>query len=329
MLMDANGRLAAVSILVVLNVTGCETRQSLERRPRPTAQMLGVRVQDAQLDYATLLFEVEVSNPSGADVSVTGLRYGLASGPKMFLSAMPVSERVVPARVTTAISLTDTVVYERLLRALDARPGSTIPFSLESRLSMEPPGGEPLQVALKHSGQLFLPLTSSDGTGGDGTQTVDVIYIATPQDVVEKMLSMANVRQEDLLYDLGCGDGRIAVTAARKYGCRALGYDIDPRRVKESRHSVESNHLGHLVTIEQQDIFTVDLKPADVVAFYLNPVVNRRLIPQLQRLKPGARIVSHSFPVGDIQPDEVVTMISKEDGSEHYIYLWTAPLTPD
>ncbi len=327
--MGANGRLAVVSILVVLSVTGCETRQSIEGRPRPTAQILQVRVQDAQLDYATLLFEVEVSNPSGADVSVKRLRYGFASGPNMFLSATPVVETVVPGHVTAVLSLTDTVVYERLLRALDVRPGSTIAFSFESRLSVEPAGGESLQVALKHSGQLFLPLTSSGGAGGDGTQTVDVIYIATPQDVVEKMLSMAQVKREDLLYDLGCGDGRIAVTAARKYGCRAVGYDIDPRRVRESRASVTSSRVGHLVRIEQQDIFTVDLKPADVVAFYLNPVVNRRLIPQLQTLKPGARIVSHSFPVGDIKPDEVVTMTSKEDGGEHSIYLWTAPLRPD
>jgi hypothetical protein len=113
------------------------------------------------------------------------------------------------------------------------------------------------------------------------------------------------------------------------YGCRAVGYDIDPRRVRESRENAKKNNVEHLVTIEQRDIFTVDLRPADVVAFYLNPIVNRRLIPQLGALRPGSRIVSHSFPVGDIKPDEVVTMTSKEDGQEHHIYLWIAPLEQD
>jgi len=143
------------------------------------------------------------------------------------------------------------------------------------------------------------------------------------------MLSMAEVRKDDLVYDLGCGDGRIVVTAAGKYGCHAVGYDIDPRRVQESRDSVSKNNVGSLVQIEQKDIFTVDLTPASVVAFYLNPVVNRRLIPQLQTLKPGSRIVSHSFPVGDIEPDQVVTMTSREDGQEHYVYLYKAPLKMD
>lgn len=312
-----------------LGVTGCETRRDAEPGPAPTGRILALRVQDARVDYATLEFDVELANASEAELSVKAVRYGLASGPNMFLSATPIPETAVPGSATTVVSLTDTVVYERLLRALRARPGSTIPFTLESRLSVELAGGQPLQVALKHTGQLFLPFTSPAGAGGDGTRTLDVIYIATPQDVVDKMLSMADVREEDLLYDLGCGDGRIAVTAARKCGCRSVGYDIDPRRVQESRHRVESSHLGHLVTIEQKDIFAVDLKPANVVAFYLNPVVNRRLIPQLRTLKPGARIVSHNFPIGDIEPDQIVTLLSRQDGQEHCIYLWIAPLGPD
>lgn len=327
----AGARQQAVVVLafLFLGVTSCETRRYAEPGPAPTGRIVALRVQDAQVDYATLEFDVELANASEAELSVKAVRYGLASGPNMFLSATPVLETAVPGHATTVLSLTDTVVYERLLRALDARPGSTIPFSLDSRLSVESAGGQPLQVALKYTGQLFLPLTSSDGTGGDGTRTVDVIYIATPQDVVDKMLSMADVREGDLLYDLGCGDGRIAVTAAGKYGCRAVGYDIDPRRVQESHRSVETSHLGHLVTIEQKDIFAVDLKPADVIAFYLNPVVNDRLIPQLRTLKPGARIVSHNFPIGSIEPDQIVTMISEEDGQEHSVYLWTAPLGPD
>lgn len=312
--------------ILLLGVTSCQIRQQAEPGPAPTARIVALRVQDAQVDYATLEFDVELVNASEAELSVRALRYGLASGPNMFLSATPVLQTTVRGNATTVIPLTDTVVYERLLRALDARPGSTIPVTLESRLSVEWAGGQPLQVALKHSGQLFLPLTSSDDAGGDGTRTVDVIYIATPQDVVDKMLSMADVREKDLLYDLGCGDGRIAITATKTYGCRSVGYDIDPRRVQESRRNVESARLEQLVRIEEKDIFTVDLRPADVVAFYLNPVVNRRLIPQLRTLKPGARIVSHSFPIGDLEPDEVVTMTSEEDGKEHRIYRWTAPL---
>jgi SAM-dependent methyltransferase len=155
---------------------------------------------------------------------------------------------------------------------------------------------------------------------------LDVIYISTPQDVVERMLTMARVQKDSLVYDLGCGDGRVLVTASRKYGCHAMGYDLDPRRVEEARANARQAGVERFVAAEQRDIFTVDVRPADVVFLYLNPVVNRRLIPQLQTLEPGSRIVSHSFPVGDLKPDEVVTMTSREDGQEHYIYLWTTPL---
>ena len=322
-------QVALVLPIVLLGVIGCQSRPHAAPGPLPEGRILALRVQDAQVDYATLEFDIELANASEADLSVTALRYGLASGPNMFLSATPIQETTIPGHATTVLALKDTVVYERLLRALGARPGSTIPFSLESSLSVESAEGGPLQVTLKHSGQLLLPLTSPDGAGGDGTRTVDVIYIATPQDVVDKMLSMADVREKDLLYDLGCGDGRIAITAAKTYGCRSVGYDIDPRRVQESRRNVQSAHLKPLVGVEEKDIFTVDLRPADVVAFYLNPVVNRRLIPQLRTLKPGARIVSHSFAIGEIEPDQIVTMTSEEDGQQHVIYLWTAPLGAD
>jgi hypothetical protein len=321
------GRRAVVVLtILLLGVMSCRTWRQAEPGPASTARILALRVPDARVDYATLEFDVEFVNASEAELSVKALRYGLASGPNMFLSATPVRETTVPGYATTVLPLKDTVVYERILRALNAHPGSTIPFSLELRLSVESAAGGPLQLTLKHAGQLLLPLTSSDDAGGDGTRTLDVIYIATPQDVVDKMLSMAEVREKDLLYDLGCGDGRIAITGAKTYGCRSVGYDIDLRRVQESRRNVERTHLESLVRIEEKDIFAVDLRPADVVAFYLNPVVNRRLIPQLRTLKPGARIVSHSFPIGNIEPDQIVTMTSEVDGKEHRIYLWTAPL---
>ena len=155
---------------------------------------------------------------------------------------------------------------------------------------------------------------------------LDVPFVPTPHDVVEKMLELAAVTKDDLVYDLGCGDGRIVVAAAKKYGCRAVGFDIDPRRIKESRENVAENQVGPLVKIEERNIFQVDLTPANVVTMYLLPDVNKKLIPQLRKLKPGSRIVSHSFSLEGIEPDKVVRLESKEDKWKHTIYLWTTPL---
>jgi len=154
----------------------------------------------------------------------------------------------------------------------------------------------------------------------------DVVYVPTPQDVVDKMLDLAQVKKDDLVYDLGCGDGRIVVTAAIRHGCKAIGYDIDPERVKESRENVEKNKVGNLVTIEQKDIFTLDLSEANVVTLYLLPKLNVKLIPQLEKLKPGSRIVSHDFNMEGVKPDKVVKLTSSEDQSRHKVFLWTSPL---
>ena len=157
-------------------------------------------------------------------------------------------------------------------------------------------------------------------------QAPDVEFIPTPQDVVDKMLELAKVKKDDLVYDLGCGDGRIVVTAAKRYGCKAVGYDIDPQRVKESLENVEKNNVGHLVRIQQKNIFTLDLSKADVITLYLLPELNVELIPQLEKLKPGSRIVSHDFGMEGVQPDKVITVNSNEDEDEHEIYLWISPL---
>ncbi|KPK75582.1 MAG: hypothetical protein AMJ79_10905 [Phycisphaerae bacterium SM23_30] len=154
----------------------------------------------------------------------------------------------------------------------------------------------------------------------------DVVFVPTPQEMVDKMLELAQVKKSDLVYDLGCGDGRIVVTAAKKYGCRAIGYDINPDRIRESRENVKKNNLGHLVTIEQKDIFTLDLSQANVITLYLLPSLNVKLIPQLQKLKPGARIVSYDFDMKGVEPDKVVPVTSTSGYSTHSIYLWTAPL---
>ena len=157
------------------------------------------------------------------------------------------------------------------------------------------------------------------------TRTPDVVFVPTPQDVVDKMLETAQVTKDDVVYDLGCGDGRIVVTAAKKYGARAFGFDVDPQRIKESNENVEENGVGNLVTIEQKDIFTLDLSKANVVTLYLLPTLNVKLIPQLEKLKPGSRIVSHDFAMRGVKPDKVIE-INSENGADHTIYFWTTPL---
>ena len=158
--------------------------------------------------------------------------------------------------------------------------------------------------------------------------TPDVVYVPTPQEVVDRMLELVQPKKDELLYDLGCGDGRIVVTAAIKYGSRAVGYDIDPRRIADSNKNVADHNVGHLVTIEQQDIFTLDLSQANVVTLYLLPQLNVKLIPQLQKLKPGSRIISHDFDMRGVKPDKVERFTSS-DGEEHTLYLWTAPIQRD
>ena len=153
----------------------------------------------------------------------------------------------------------------------------------------------------------------------------DVIFVPTPQEVVDKMLELAAVKKGDKVYDLGCGDGRIVVTAAKKYGARGVGYDIDPERVKESLANIKRNGVGDRVQIKQADIFTLDLRDANVVTLYLLPRLNVRLIPQLEKLKPGSRIVSHAFDMEGVTPDKVV-QVKCRDGEESTVYLWTTPL---
>jgi predicted RNA methylase len=148
------------------------------------------------------------------------------------------------------------------------------------------------------------------------------------------MLQLAEVKAGDIVYDLGCGDGRIVVTAAQKFGVKAIGYDIDPQRVKEARENVRKAGVEHLVTIEEADVFTLDLTGASVITLYLLPALNVRLMPQLAKMKPGSRIVSHNFdmrgakplsttPV-QIPPGETENAFFEEDGV-HTVYKWVVP----
>ena len=159
-------------------------------------------------------------------------------------------------------------------------------------------------------------------------RTPDVVYVGSPHDVVAKMLEVAQVKKGDVLYDPGCGDGRICVMAAKKYGCKAIGFDLNPVRIRESLENIKRNGVEKLVRIERKDIFTVDFSEATVVSIYLLPWMNKKLVPQLQKMKPGTRIVAHDYSIEGYPPDKTITMTSKQDAVEHYIYLWTLPLKP-
>ena len=148
----------------------------------------------------------------------------------------------------------------------------------------------------------------------------DVIYVPTPEAVVEAMLQVANVGKDDVVYDLGCGDGRIPVTAAQKYGARGVGIDIDPERIAEANENVRRTSVGDRVKIIQGDLFEQDLSPATVVTLYLLPSLNVKLMPKLMKeLKPGTRIVSHAFDMGDWKPEKELDVEGRK------VYYWTIP----
>jgi SAM-dependent methyltransferase len=170
----------------------------------------------------------------------------------------------------------------------------------------------------------------------------DVPYVPTPEKVVAKMLEMASVGKEDVLYDLGCGDGRIVITAAKELGCRGVGIDIDPQRIKESRENAANEGVEDRVEFRLMDLFEADIHPASVVTLYLLSSVNLRLRPTLLRdLKPGTRVVSHDFDMDSWLPDESVVLeidsTLGEDPSladeffvdnywnKHRVYFWIIP----
>jgi outer membrane protein assembly factor BamB len=153
-------------------------------------------------------------------------------------------------------------------------------------------------------------------------------YVPTPQDVVEAMLEAAATKSSDAVYDLGSGDGRIVITAAKRYGCSAVGVELDGALAEESRLRVREALMGAKVTILQEDLFKADFSRATVIALYLGEPANERLLPKLRALKPGVRIVSHEHLLGKggPPPDRTQRMVSSEDGSEHAIHVWTTPL---
>jgi 2-polyprenyl-3-methyl-5-hydroxy-6-metoxy-1,4-benzoquinol methylase len=152
------------------------------------------------------------------------------------------------------------------------------------------------------------------------SRSPDVIFVPTPQEVVDEMLKVANVRKGDVLYDLGSGDGRIPVTAARKFGVRGVGIDIDPERIREANANAKKNGVENLVQFRQEDLFQADISQATVVTLYLLPDLNVKLQPKLwSELKPGTRIVSHQFDMGEWKPEKKIQLGGRT------IYFWTVP----
>lgn len=148
-------------------------------------------------------------------------------------------------------------------------------------------------------------------------------YIATPDDVVDRMLTLAQVTRDDVVYDLGCGDGRIPIAAARKYGARGVGLDLDPKLVALAQANARAAGVDSRVEFRVEDVLTADISPATVVTLFLLSSSNERLRPMLTRqLKPGARIVSHAFSMGRDWPADKVDQFVSDRGDEVTLYLW-------
>lgn len=152
----------------------------------------------------------------------------------------------------------------------------------------------------------------------------EVPYVPTDDKVVAEMLKVANVGKNDVLYDLGSGDGRIVITAAKQFGTRGVGVDIDPVRVKEANENAAKAGVTDRVRFVQQDLFETDIREATVVTLYLLPEVNLRLRPKLLKdLKPGTRLVSHNYDMGDWAPLKTIIVNLPEDA--HTVYYWIVP----
>ena len=158
----------------------------------------------------------------------------------------------------------------------------------------------------------------------DPAREPDSVYWVTPNVIVERMLEAAQVTKDDVVYDLGSGDGRLVIAAAKKYGARGKGYELDQKLVDESNENAKKAGVDHLVSFERKDIFTVDLRPATVITVYLLPIVLEQLIPQFNQMKPGSRIVSHNYPMPGVEPDQILPAHLPD--SQHFLLLWHPPL---
>jgi SAM-dependent methyltransferase len=159
-------------------------------------------------------------------------------------------------------------------------------------------------------------------------RTLDVPYVPTTDEAVDAMLKLADVKASDIVYDLGCGDGRIVIAAAKTYGAHGVGIDINPERIAEAKANAQKAGVENLVRFEENDLFKADIHEASVVTLFLLSSVNLKLRPKLlQDLKPGTRIVSNTFDMGDWKPDKEATVgKSPEEGFlSHKLYFWVVP----
>lgn len=167
---------------------------------------------------------------------------------------------------------------------------------------------------------IALLILAAPTAGAQNWSTVDVVYVPTPYDVVDEMLRLAGVGKDDVLYDLGSGDGRIPIAAAKRFGIRATGIEIDPALVQQAEDNARNAGVGGLVKFRQEDLFKTEFRDATVVTLYLQPHLNLKLRPRLwAELRPGTRIVSHQFDMGDWPPEK------KLERNGHTIYCWTVP----
>ena len=190
-------------------------------------------------------------------------------------------------------------------------------------VQQDPAGHSPLKPTIV---QWTPPADTGPKPGLPGQRVANAIFVPTPQDVVAKMLEATHIGKNDIVYDLGSGDGRILIEAAKKYHCKAIGLEIDPDLVTLSRKRVEEARLEKLVAIRQADIFAAEFNDATVVTVYLFPDLLKRLMPKFEKLKPGTRIVSHQFQIPGLTPEKTIILESAETGGKHAVYLWTTPL---
>jgi SAM-dependent methyltransferase len=173
-------------------------------------------------------------------------------------------------------------------------------------------------------------LLSSGALAQDAPQsrhTPEVPYVPTTQVAVQAMLKLAGVTSDDVVYDLGCGDGRIVIAAAKLYGARGVGIDIDPQRIREATENAKKEGVEKLVRFEENDLFQAKIREASVVTLFLLTSVNARLRPKLRgELRPGTRVVSNTFDMGDWKPDKEFTVDTPDEGYfSRKLYLWTIP----
>jgi SAM-dependent methyltransferase len=153
---------------------------------------------------------------------------------------------------------------------------------------------------------------------------LDVIFVATDLTIVNGMLTLAGVTRDDIVYDLGCGDGRIVIAAAKEFGARGVGVDLDPQRIREAQANAVRAGVADRVTFRVEDVFDADIQSATVVTLFLSPELNARLRPKLtSQLKPGSRIVSHRYGIGNWVPERTITLSVRE--TRNHIFLWRVP----